>query len=304
LPGSSFRSRTLPDVGPHSRRGGAESSSSFSGQAPRRRRSRVARRVCWRRSVRGPRPPFGSAREQVASSFTASRAEAWDSVRPRGGASDRGRIGRNEAPLGVGTTEVALLRRGTPGCRGRSPPCRSSAGCSPFPRKPPPTSAKPRCCASARHAARDMDDSSLGVRSPSAFLTRRSLCRFASPTPSALRVSHPLSGLSPPGHRGSVSRHIRPWGLVTAFRAFPSQSAVTPLGARCSLAVPAGSGLSRASSRWAFAPAVVHLLQLTAFRRASVFAPASPTFGSGIFPIADFTEVKPGPSERPKPREG
>jgi hypothetical protein len=276
LPGSSFRSRTLPDVGPHSRRGGAESSSSFSGQAPRRRRSRVARRVCWRRSVRGPRPPFGSAREQVASSFTASRAEAWDSVRPRGGASDRGRIGRNEAPLGVGTTEVALLRRGTPGCRGRSPPCRSSAGCSPFPRKPPPTSAKPRCCASARHAARDMDDSSLGVRSPSAFLTRRSLCRFASPTPSALRVSHPLSGLSPPGHRGSVSRHIRPWGLVTAFGAFPTQPAATPLDARCSPAVSASLGTSRASSSGTFAPAFGYTVRPFARRSPPRLLPAQP----------------------------
>jgi hypothetical protein len=38
----------------------------------------------------------------------------------------------------------------------------------------------------------------------------RSLCRFASPTPSALRVSHPLSGLIPPRPCGFVSRHIRP----------------------------------------------------------------------------------------------
>jgi hypothetical protein len=34
--------------------------------------------------------------------------------------------------------------------------------------------------------------------------------RLASPAPSALRVSHPLSGLIPSRPRGSVSRHIRP----------------------------------------------------------------------------------------------
>lgn len=40
---------------------------------------------------------------------------------------------------------------------------------------------------------------------------RRSLsCRFTSPTPSAPRVSHSLSGLIPPAPRGFISRHIRP----------------------------------------------------------------------------------------------
>lgn len=93
-----------------------------------------------------------------------------------------------------------------------------------------------------------LDDSSHGVRSPSAFLPGRSLCRFASPTPSALRVSHSLSGLSPPGPCGSVSRHIRPWGLFTAFRAFPVRSAVTPLDVRCPLAITTG-GLSLTGPR-------------------------------------------------------
>jgi hypothetical protein len=99
--------------------------------------------------------------------------------------------------------------------------------------------------ASVRHAAWEFDDSSHGVRSPSAYEPGRSLYRFASPAPSALRVSHPLSGLIPPWPRGSVSRHIRPWGLLTAFRAFPSRPAVTPLDARCSLAVSASSGFTR-----------------------------------------------------------
>jgi hypothetical protein len=38
----------------------------------------------------------------------------------------------------------------------------------------------------------------------------RWMCRFTSPTPSAPRVSHSLSGLIPPGLCGFVSRHIRP----------------------------------------------------------------------------------------------
>jgi hypothetical protein len=38
----------------------------------------------------------------------------------------------------------------------------------------------------------------------------RSLRRFASPTPSVLRVSHPLDGLIPPGPCGFVSPHYRP----------------------------------------------------------------------------------------------
>lgn len=37
----------------------------------------------------------------------------------------------------------------------------------------------------------------------------RSLRRFTSPTPSALRVSHPLNGLIPPEPCGLVSSHIR-----------------------------------------------------------------------------------------------
>jgi len=62
----------------------------------------------------------------------------------------------------------------------------------------------------AQDTQREFDDNSHGVRILSAFVPRRSLHRFTSPVPSALRVSHPLSGLSPPGPRGFVSRHIRP----------------------------------------------------------------------------------------------
>jgi hypothetical protein len=45
-----------------------------------------------------------------------------------------------------------------------------------------------------------------------------------------------------------------PLGFASAFRAFPSQPAVTPLGALCSLVVSACAGFARASSRSAFAP--------------------------------------------------
>jgi hypothetical protein len=159
-----------------------------------------------------------------------------------------------KSPFRLPIAEAVSARRGTPGVPMQVLPPKRFVSPRSY-RGAPPTRARPKRCASARHAAWDIDDSSRGVRSPSASEPRRSLRRFASPAPSALRVSHPLSGLSPPGPRGSVSRHIRPWGLVTACRAFPSRSAVTPLDARCSHAVAAGLGSPRASSRAAFAPA-------------------------------------------------
>jgi hypothetical protein len=177
-------------------------------------------------------------------------------------------VAATKSPSWLGSTEVELARQGSPGVAVGSPPRRSGAVRQPFSRKLPPTCAPPRWFAGARHAAWDMDDSSLGVRSPSAFRAQASLRRFTSPTPSALRVSHPLSDLRPPGPCGSVSRHIRPWGLFTAFRAFPTQPAVTPLDARCSPAVSASSGLARASSSLAFAPAFDY--------PSSPFSPRSP----------------------------
>ena len=129
--------------------------------------------------------------------------------------------------------------QGTFGFRGCEPSRRSgtAARLSIEGRLPPSLH---RSGALVQDTQRGLDDSSLGVRSPSASEPGRSLCRFASPTPSALRVSHSLSGLIPPGPRGFVSRHIRPWGLFTVFRAFPVRSAVTPLDVRCPLAVPTG----------------------------------------------------------------
>jgi hypothetical protein len=64
--------------------------------------------------------------------------------------------------------------------------------------------------ARAQDTQREFDDISHGARLLSTYEPRRSLCRFASSTPSALGVSHSLSGLIPPGPRGFVSRHIRP----------------------------------------------------------------------------------------------
>jgi hypothetical protein len=59
--------------------------------------------------------------------------------------------------------------------------------------------------------AGSVNDTSLGVRYLSTKSTRAiRLCWLTSPAPSALRVSHSLSGLHPPAPRGSVSRHIRP----------------------------------------------------------------------------------------------
>jgi hypothetical protein len=178
-------------------------------------------------------------------------------------------------PLWLPTAEAVGSRRGTLGAVCPSG-CRSNSTDAIGSRKLPPTGSPPKWFADARHAAWEFDDSSHGVRSPSAFVSGRSLCRFASPTPSTLRVSHPLSGLIPPEPRGSVSRHIRPWGFVPAFRAFPTQPAVTPLDALCSLAVPADSGLSRASSRWTFAPAFDCPLWPTTARPCSNDCPCIP----------------------------
>jgi hypothetical protein len=163
-----------------------------------------------------------------------------DAARPRGGSADRSRIccleeslsfdlGRSQdrrcrAPFGFGV--YGALRRSVASA------CPSAEGCLP--------SSPHRDEAPAQGTQRGLNDSSHGVRSPSAFVLGRSLCRFASPTPSALRVSHSLSGLIPPGPRGLVSCHIRPWGLFSVFRAFPVRSAVAPLDVRCPLAVPLG----------------------------------------------------------------
>jgi hypothetical protein len=74
-----------------------------------------------------------------------------------------------------------------------------------------PTDRAPRETRSARPHSKVSDDASHGVRCLSASSALVIVvCRLASPAPSALRVSHPLSGLIPPTPRGSVSSHSRP----------------------------------------------------------------------------------------------
>jgi len=61
-------------------------------------------------------------------------------------------------------------------------------------------------CAEAKNSDISHGVQCLPTKSASRIVTRR----LASPTPSALRVSHPLSGLIPSKPCGFVSRHFRP----------------------------------------------------------------------------------------------
>jgi len=81
-------------------------------------------------------------------------------------------------------------------------------------------------------AAVELSDTSHGVRCLSTeSVTMIVECRIASPTPSALRVSHPLSGFIPSSPRGFISRHIRPqaFGLQSLFRAVSRDISRCPL---------------------------------------------------------------------------
>jgi hypothetical protein len=80
-------------------------------------------------------------------------------------------------------------------------------------------------------AAVELSDTSHGVRCLSTKSARGSLCRITTPTPSARRVSHPLSGFIPSKPRGFVSRHIRPQasGLQSFFRAISRDTSRRPL---------------------------------------------------------------------------
>jgi hypothetical protein len=162
-------------------------------------------------SVRlGTRSHDGAHANNVAKSFTLTRAEARERVLPR-----RFDFGRSRA-RGDGAILLGHLDRSRefpPGhlrFGGTELTCRSGSNRALRSRKLPPTPKPPKRFSGARHAAWEFDDNSHGVRVLPAFEPRRSLCWFTSPAPSALRVSHPLSGLIPPGPRGFVSRHIRP----------------------------------------------------------------------------------------------
>ena len=108
------------------------------------------------------------------------------------------------------TAEAVSVREGSSGFRGSGPAHRSEQERDRPPERCLPPS-RSRSDSGAQDTQREYDDISHGARFPSAYEPGRSLCRFSSPAPSALRVSHSLSGLSPPGPGGFVSRHIRPW---------------------------------------------------------------------------------------------
>ena len=145
----------------------------------------------------------------VAASFTGTRAEARERCFLDTSSAAEAVFSAPKLPCWRLAAEAAGTREGSSGegmCDSarRSGISRSSSpeGCL------PPTShpGGPQ----AQDTQRGSNDVSHGVRFLSAYEPRRSLCRFTSPTPSALRVSHSLSGLSPPGPCGFVSRHIRP----------------------------------------------------------------------------------------------
>ena len=101
---------------------------------------------------------------------------------------------------------------------------------------------------------REFDDNSHGVRFLSAFAT------WAIVVPVFLTNTVRSQGFSP-SQRFDPARALwlcftphPPLGFALAFRAFPSQPAVTPLGALCSLVVSACAGFTRANSRSTFAP--------------------------------------------------
>jgi hypothetical protein len=151
----------------------------------------------------------GAAREHARSELHLARAEArvwcfldtWSAAEAVFWAS--------KLPCWGHAAEAASTREGSSGER-----MRDSAHRGGFARSSSPSGCLPpashRSGPRAQDTQRGSSDVSHGVRLLSAYEPGRSLYRFTSPAPSALRVSHSLSGLSPPGPRGFVSRHIRP----------------------------------------------------------------------------------------------
>jgi hypothetical protein len=115
----------------------------------------------------------------------------------------------DEAALSVLATEVVSAVRAPLSITARAVPPRWF-GSRDERQKLPPVQQRPKSLGKRKTRSRTSDNSSLGVRFLSAFKLRRSLRRFTSPTPSVLRVSHPLNGLIPPEPRGLVSCHIHP----------------------------------------------------------------------------------------------
>jgi hypothetical protein len=202
-----WRSRIAPSGGFALSRASAEAGVRFGTQSAATWQSRTGAEA----SVRlGTRSHDGAHANTLTGSFTQSRAEARVRVLPH-----RFDFGRSRALDGgailLGAIGRSRLRPpGYPRFRGTDWTYRSGSNRAPRSRELPPTLEPPKRIGGARHAAWEFDDNSHGVRVLPAFEPGRSLCRFASSAPSALRVFHPLSGFIPPGPRGFVSRHIRP----------------------------------------------------------------------------------------------
>jgi hypothetical protein len=152
----------------------------------------------------------GSAHATARSSFTPSLAEASERMHPR-----RGGLGRSRDLGG----KEALGRCPRP--RPRAPARALSGGDA-----HPSAEAEGACVLVPRVASHrystEVEDrrKTRSTGNPTAapvgfgpfrrFQLREALLRVTSPEPSALGVSHPLSGLILPEPRGFVSRHIRP----------------------------------------------------------------------------------------------
>ena len=265
--------------------------------APRSSAEAFSRMGSW---SRGPaRTP--SARDELR--LARGRSRGLGAL--RGGASGRAGLAASKSPSRVPPTEVGRPLEGTLGvpatrplAEARWPVSLSLESCLVLPFHRGGARVRDTQCGKSTTPP-------LGFGPLRRLESRRSLCRFTSSAPSALRVSHPLSGLSPPGPRGFVSRHIHPWGFVTAFRAFPTQPAVTPFDAPCSHALSADSSPPRASSRVTFAPVFFDPVS-------TLFSPFAPTMASrttstyclDISSVLVPTEVGASPRERSIPQPG
>jgi hypothetical protein len=208
----------------------------------------------------------------------------------------------HRSPLSSAPGRSRAPPRRDPRAASSPPPRRSAVTGEPFARELPRTRSPPRWVAHARHAVWEFDDSSHGVRSPSASPIRAIVVPICLLDTVRSQGFSPSQRFDPARWCGSVSRHIRPCGLVTAFRAFPVRPAVTPLDALCSLVLSAGSGLPRASSRATLTPAFFDSLPTFYSPFAPAVAPrATPTTCLDISPGLSPTKVGSSPCERPRP---
>jgi hypothetical protein len=181
---------------------------------PSRRRSRILEARGLRCGGRWPKPRSVTARShkwrrarEHRSELHLPRAEARERCFLEAWTVAEAKVWAPKPPFWMHTAEAVSAREGPfeglgSGSFRRSGSSRDRRleGCLP--------PARHRSGPQVQDTQRECDDVSLGVRFLSAYEPRRSLCRFAFPTRSAHGVSHSLSGLSPPGPCGFVSRHI------------------------------------------------------------------------------------------------